>query len=506
MQFMQLDFKFFQNQFLIATRSICQLTNWNQILIGQYFFYLHPTLKTAFAKNSKSQLVIIGDTFNPHHPTKSNQEIAYELNNKYEFFKTLVKSEDVFSLGGTYLIFHYCEKDNSLSVLGDTSMQRELYYLKQGNKTIALGATDKLISKFFPVKEKENPLFKEFYKSDAFKKRKAFILDDTNYECLYRLKPNFYLNINTGENVRFFPCEKIKPTSLTEASQKSSKIIANFIKAANHRYKVMIPVSAGWDSRLLLAASRSLKNEIVYYVLQTHIKGSRHFDIKTPRKLMAKLNLPIEIIDYSKNINSQEIEIVKNSISFYREKNLEYIINYFYKKHPGKLTLNGNISEIVRLEFDEVFNLTPKKIAFIQKYPSLKYVENEYEKWYKKNKSLFLKMGYRTLDMLYWEENCANWVAKSKTEFRAYGIEVFSPFNSRELILTLYGLPKKYRRKQNPVVYKKMIEILWPEVLQIPVNPGLKKIAMRITQYLGIFPIFRNLKLWWNLFKGRKSW
>ena len=79
------------------------------------------------------------------------------------------------------------------------------------------------------------------------------------------------------------------------------------------------------------------------------------------------------------------------------------------------------------------------------------------------------------------------------------GQETFSPFNSRELLISLLGLPKKYRRKENPVVYKKIIEHLWPDVLQVPINPGPKKIAIRITQYLGIFPLFRNLKLWWNL-------
>jgi hypothetical protein len=155
------------------------------------------------------------------------------------------------------------------------------------------------------------------------------------------------------------------------------------------------------------------------------------------------------------------------------------------------------------MEFDEIFNLTPHKICFIQKYPSLKYAEEKYTKWLNNNKSLFEQNALRILDMLYWEENCANWVAKSKTEFRAFGTEVFSPFNSRELLLTLYGVNKKYRRKQNPVVYRNIIKQLWPEVMQVPINPGAKKVAIRITQYLGIFPPFRNLKLWWNLSKER---
>ncbi len=134
------------------------------------------------------------------------------------------------------------------------------------------------------------------------------------------------------------------------------------------------------------------------------------------------------------------------------------------------------------------------------------YALKRYSIWLENNNGIFKQYGFRSLDMLYWKENCGNWVSKLKTESRFMGHEIYSPFYSRDFLLTIYGLPKKYRRKQNPIVYKKMIKLLWPEVLAYPVNPGLKKIAMKITQYLGIFPIFRNLKLYYNLFKGRNKW
>lgn len=498
------DLNLFQNQFLVTKQKVQTLTNWNQFVIGHYYFYFHPKLKTTLSTNHNSTLLLIGDAYDADFPDKTNQEITSDLNDKFMHFHALLKSNEFSSLAGTYLIFFFCKKDNSICVTGDAAMQRELFYLRQENEITVLGATDKIIGKFFKLKHQNNPEQREFYNSTAFKNKKSFITNQTNFKDLLRLKPNHYLNISTGRTIRYFPYEKIKPIDLDEAALEGSEIMKNLIRAAYHRYKIMIPVSAGWDSRLLLAASKDIRDEVVYYVLQTQSKGARHFDVKVPQKLMSKLNLPFEIIKYPKRLDNTELNIARESISFFRKKNLEYIINYFHKKHANKLTLNGNISEIIRLEFDEIYNLTPQKIAFIQKYPHLPYAISEYENWLEENKSLFSEMGYRALDMLYWEENCANWVSKSKTEFRAYGIEVFSPFNCRKYILTLYGLPKKYRRKQNPVIYKKMIELLWPEVLQVPVNPGLKQIVMRITQYIGIFPIFRNLKLWWNISKVKK--
>ncbi len=493
------DLNFFKNQYLVTHQAIDNLINWSELILGKFFFYFHPSLRTSFTVNSNSELLIIGDVYNHNFPEKTNKEIAFDLNNNFFDFFDLLKSDYTLSLCGTFLIFYFSTKEDALFVVGDAATQRELYYLKDNEKIIALGATDKVINEFFPLKEKEDLYSKEFYNSNAFKKRKTFVCSSTNYENLYRLKPNFYLNISKCQDIRYFPFEKVKQVSLEEAIQRGAEIIKNYIKAANLRYQILIPVSAGWDSRLLLAASKDIQKEVTYYVLQTSPKGAKHYDIRIPRKLMLSLKLPIEIINYSKKLKQSEIKIAENSISFYRKENLEYIVNYFNKKHPNKITLNGNISEIARMEFDEVFNLNPKKICFLQKYPRLTYAEKQYAEWLNSNKILFEKNGLRVLDMLYWEENCANWAAKSKTEFSTFGTEVLSPFNSRELLLLLNGINKKYRRKQNPVIYKKIIQQLWPEVLCAPVNPGIKKIAMRITQYLGIFSFFRNLKLWWNM-------
>lgn len=491
-----------QNQFLL-TKNLLSERPENRITLGTYNFYYHKNISVTLSENTCVKILVVGILFDWENTEWVNSKIvnSWLIDNNIDFFSILQKT---FKYSGAYLVFHYDKNKDELKIFTDTAAQYELFYTVTDYGEAVASSNHKLISEITPLIEDNSPEAFEFYNSEAFIKKRAFITNYTNYLNLKRLNPNHYLDFNSGKSIRYFPNEKIKNTTIKEASLKCSKMIKGYIHAAAFRNQLLIPVTSGWDSRLLLAASKEISEKVVYHLFFNK-KENCAYDKNIPIKLLYKLNLTFFIVHSNvyikKDINKEAEENILFPTSFIYKN-----IKNFYSRFPEYLALNGNISEIVRLEFDEVFKLTPKKIAFIEKYPFLTYALKRYSTWFENNNGLFKQYGYRSLDMLYWEENCGNWVSKLKTENRFMGYEIYSPFNSRDFLLTIYGLPKKYRRKQNPIVYKNMIKLLWPEVLAYPINPGLKKIAMRITQYLGIFPIFRNLKLHYNLFKGRNKW
>jgi hypothetical protein len=491
-----------KKQFILTKQKHLNEIQMNKTSIGNYLLFYQNDLTIVNLENKLIQIIAIGDLFDYQNSTLGNQEIIKSWLQKLETFEEILNAS--FRYSGEYIILYYHKISKSFKVFSDATAQYELLYSKNCDNEIILASNHSLVGLTKKLIPDNSPDAIEFFSSKAFLNRRSFVGSDTNFTNLKRLKPNHFIDINKGTMERYFPLEKKTETSLEEGVWKGAKMLKGYITAAANRYKLLIPVTAGWDSRLILAASMQVRNEAIYYVIYNK-SNCPVYDKNIPKKLFRKLNMPFLIVEYDESLNNDIKEEVKQNILFPSQSIYQNTQNFFLH-YPGHLKINGNISEIVRLEFDEIYNLNPQKIALIEKYPFLNYALKRYTNWYNTNISRFNKFGYRVLDMLYWEENCGNWVAKTKSQNRIMGINSFSPFNSRELILTLYGLPKKYRRKQNPVVYKKMIEILWPEVLQVPVNPGFKKIAMRITQYLGIFPIFRNLKLWWNLFKGRKRW
>ncbi len=491
------------NEFLITKKNNLQGFEIREAICNDYYLHVGPFLNISISENSKAKLIVIGNIYDYLTPSSTNLDIVNEMVAAPSDFKSVL--EKSFRYSGNYL-FIYCDKKKySIRIVTDMAAQREAFYVTTGGDAI-IGSNPKMMNSFFPQEKDESPEAVEFFNSPRFKSKLSFVTDTTNYATIKHLKPNHYFDFSENCPTRYFPNKKIVPGSINEVSKKGAKMIKGYMKAASLRKDLLIAVTAGWDSRLLLAASKELKNNATYFVLVGKKSALKKYDVQVPKKLFKKLGLPFVVGESYTELTEKEKIKIDNKFDFPKYELHKRITNFNAKYYSNHININGNVSEIARLEFDEVNNLTPKKIAHIEKYPYLEFALRRYAGWFKENSKLFKRHRYRVLDMLYWEENCANWVAKTKTEFGAYGIEKFSPFNSRELILTFLSVDKKYRRKQNPVLYKRMIDELWPEVLQAPINPGTKKIAMRITQKLGIFTLFRNLKLNYYLLKGIKMW
>jgi len=489
------------NQFLFTKQILMDKAEGKKLYFGPFRFYYYKGVIFTQVENSMAQVLVAGNLYDYENPLWGNREIIESWLKDHESFDNILKA--TFKYSRQYLVFYRNKQTGEAKVFTDTAAQYELYYTRTPKGDVVASSGYRLIERITPLHKDTSPEAIEFYSSTAFQKRLSFVGEDTNFTNLKRLKPNYYLDLNKGKTVRYFPESPLKTTTLEEASQKCAEMLKGYITAAANRQPLLIPLTAGWDSRVILAASRDILNKSIFYVL---FKKGIHpkYDKIIPERLSKLFKFRFYAITTRDSSNKEVDEYAKEHVLFPKV----YIykrIREFYSKYPEYLILNGNVSEIARLEFDEVFNLSPEKIAWIEKYPFLDYALLRLTKWYEDNKTHFATNGYRVLDMLYWEENCANWVAKFKTEYRLMGYEMFSLFNSRELLLTLYGLPKKYRRKQNPVVYKRMIQYLWPEILRVPVNPGIKKIAMRLTQKIGIFPVFRNMKLWCLMFLGKNK-
>lgn len=92
--------------------------------------------------------------------------------------------------------------------------------------------------------------------------------------------------------------------------------------------------------------------------------------------------------------------------------------------------------------------------------------------------------------MFYWEHRMGSWYAQSQLEWDIVQ-EVFTPFNSRELLDLMLSIDQSKRKKINPLLYIDAIKHLWKEVLSIPINPLSFKGKIRVL----IADIFRSIGL-----------
>ncbi|MDE0471486.1 MAG: hypothetical protein OXH57_06065 [Ekhidna sp.] len=481
----------FRKQFIASKKRVEIFKYWNTYQIGDLHLYAHPELKVNFLRNHQFEIALLGDAFDYKNAQFLNDDILGDV--KDEIKKGISVFEAFNKYAGVYAVFFLDKLNGKLITFNDASAQREIYYLNKPGQELALGSQTKLINHFFPSEMDDSAEAVEFYSSKQFSKRKAYVGNLTEYKHIKHLKPNHYLDLIKREPVRFFPIEALEKGDFNEVAEKAAKRIRGYLEAAANRYRLLVPVSAGWDSRVILAATKHITDKCHYYVWMSKPLLEKHPDIRIPQKMMADFRLKFEIVNKDIKIDQSLINIVEESITFPNDEFIKYVLGY-WAKFENHISIIGNVSEIARMEWSYLTGINELKIAQLQQYSSLQYALNYYKKWIAKNKQYFAGHQYYIVDMLYWEENCGNGLARSNTESKM-GIEYFLPFNSRELLVLLLSVDKKYREKQNAKLYSKIIDILWQECAFYPINPGFKKKIISMMQRLRVYSFYRNVLL-----------
>ncbi|MBN1855292.1 MAG: hypothetical protein JW829_21355 [Pirellulales bacterium] len=273
--------------------------------------------------------------------------------------------------------------------------------------------------------------------------------------------------------------------------------------ALTARHDVLMALTAGWDSRVLLAASKHVSRNIKYFVYrQTNVKKS-HSDIWVPKKIAGALGIDFAVKrPFNNQLPGWFVSMLSQNVTCARV--LPKTINIYDKLIAGnmRININGNASEICRNFYDKyckmnVSNISSADLAvcmFGDKAPS--FVIKELDEWkngfdYQTNECLNL------LDFLYWEQRLGNWGAQYPAE-QDIAVEEISPFNCRLLIETLLSSPRHLRAAPDYPLYRELIRHMWPEALAFPINPHSKgmfvDILKRQVRYYSPSSAIRRLK------------
>lgn len=471
----------FLNQFLLSDKVVPQLEDWPTVKVGGNILYTHPKLEISVKQEANSQLILVGYWYDYRQPEKTNGEIINSLD-------ILCSTDELLDqlqfMSGVYFVIW--KTNDKIIIFPDFCALREVYIDKSSSSIVA-GSTPNILRIIRPV---QDLIDDDFYRSPVFKSRLIWVGHYTYYKNIIRLKPNHYIDLSTGDIVRFFPNEKLVIKDVKEVALEASKIFPNLMKAVRYREKkLMMGLTAGWDSRLLLAASREISTQLTYFV-NIYAQASP-YDQKIPAMLAAKFNLTFLRLQFSN----------KNTLPSLAEYN-KYLPNVaeitliklsdFSNLFGSYKTISGSLSEISRNEFGRIKNVTGKKLAALAKFPDDAFCIGVYNDWLNSNRDRFTSLNYQVLDMFYWEEVLANRLGKSITESHAFDTYIFPIFNCRYVITTLLSAHTSFRDKQNNILYTEIIKLLWNDVLSQPINPGLKKKVIQTMQKIGVYDLYRS--------------
>ena len=495
----------FRRQYFIGPKFVDRFKSWNTIKVGKNIHVTaHPDLTVTTAKKGDTELALLGFMFDSQNYKATIDDILDDIAKDNNSFDDITKA--TYRYAGRWIILY--TNNNEAKLLHDPGGLRQIFYCNY-NSEIWCSAQPHILAELLGTKKRTDKDLLSFLESSAFELNERSMIGVVSvYDNIYHLLPNHDLNLVDGSSSRYWPIKKIKTLSIEKIVDKSSQILIQLVKAAYHHQKVAQILTAGWDTRVLLAASNSIKNKNDYFVHQLPAMDDTHEDIVIPKQIAFNNNLNFSVIDCSEynnefdKINTKNVFIVQSD-----KKKLQYF-NYF-TNFKDKMIISGNVSPLIKELYPKVEKVTAKNLARLLHFHNNKYAVNSIAKWLEQSIDYSQKYEISIEKLFYWEMRFGTWAPMFNSELDI-AVEEFSPFNCRILLNIMLSAPSELRTKPNQILYTKIINKLWPEILEIPINPntynnqinkkkriilGIMKFLKKIRLYKVVRPLYRKIIL-----------
>jgi len=410
----------------------------------------------------------IGYIINPLQPNLTNDEIIENLANSCATIDEFLHEIQGFS-GRFVLLFN---NKYSFIMTGDACHLRQMYFgTIEGNFVIT--SSIKLFLDYFNLELEMNNKKRELLNHPSYiQKEGAWYGDESLDDRLNKLLPNHYLDLLSKEikRIPLFPSQKF--SNEDQIIEYAATIFNGTFTSLTQRYDYIIQsLTSGWDSRILLAASKKFKENIQFYVF--NISSGVSSDVWVPKKLSEKLGFNFNIIE-PEELRDDFLSVYEKEHIFPRilpnTHNIQYLYDQYYENDV--INVNGCATEIVR----SFYGYTKGKVSldmlltFTGYFNTSPYVSEQIEKWYKNSYQFAQDAGIPLLDLFYWEQRMGNWGSIGPLELDI-AMEEISPFNNKNLLLSLLQVDPKMRTSPNFPFFYKLIGHLWKDVLSEPFNP-----------------------------------
>lgn len=484
----------YRRQFILSPNEITDRPNWNKYnILNKYFLYAHPDLVQSEYSAGKKRIILLGDMYDPENKDFTNLDMISRILQNDNLIEII---ESTFKYAGRFACIVVL--DSLVYMFNDASASRKVYYTIETEATWC-ASQPHVLAEYCNIPKSENEQLLKFYQTKEFQKHdKVNVLNNTSYDSIKQLQPNHYLDLQTKKHIRFWPTKKNKFVSLNEGVEEGARILSGIITSANERNDLMMAVTAGNDTRLLLAASRPVSVNVFYYINRIPRYDDKHQDLVIPQRICDKIGVKFNIVEFTKEVNDEEFKKVyfQNNM-FAHERNLPLIYNVYYKRFPDKINMPGRFSDIARNFFNTYHkNITPELLAKFWEYDGIEYVIEEYRKWLSTGGIIAQEMNYNLLELFNWEERNGNLYTAFQVD-KDIAQEEFTPYNCRKLMEVFLSVPNKYRDIHTNIYFRAMIKHLWPDLVTIPFNPNMEKYVSYYLKKMGIYWTIRRITRGW---------
>src|SRR5919106_2315952 len=277
-----------RRQFVIGPRFVEGFPSWKRITIGERVCVTaHPDLSTCQVSDGTSSLTLLGYALDPEHWQRSDREILESL------LPALVGGRLVPALsrlGGRWVLV--ADTPQETLVFHDAFGLRQVHYTEGGGERWC-AAQPGLLAASLGLAADERALGALGHCANM---QFWWPGPRTLYRNVARLVPDHRLGLRTGRVERYWPDEPSRPRRLAEAVEACCAVAQGMFRAAHRRFALAQTITAGWDSRLGLAASRAISPDVLYFTMHYWDMPQDYRDLVVPSRLLPTLGLKHHIV------------------------------------------------------------------------------------------------------------------------------------------------------------------------------------------------------------------
>ena len=467
----------FCHQFILGSRFVDSLVGWQQVDVSDSLkLTLHPEVTVEQKSDGTKSITLIGYILDPQKPESSNADIINNLLKNFFAIEDLANQTAKYA--GRWIII--AQVDGQSGLFNDALGLRQIFYTTPDftNGFWAMSQPG-ILAWLYDLKI--TPEAASFIDSHEFRSRTEYRWPGvaTAFREIHHLLPNHYLDSNTGKKHRFWPNQQLQKMSFEEGINKATDILKGLMQAAHHRFELVIGMTAGIDSRVVLAASRDIIEDMEGITVRQGRMPEDHQDLRIASSLLGRLAIPHKIFKALPFMSAEFSMLFKQNVFMAHDHygpDVEVILDHLSR---SKVVATGSGAEVTKGVYKswcypEEHEFTANDLAHLQWMDGSEFAVKYFRAWLDDLGELY---DIKMLELFAWEQGHGNWLAGTQMEFDLAWKDIFTPFNCRELLecLMSINIDNRCGVSSDDRVFTSLIESMWPELLQEPVNPDDKQ-------------------------------
>ena len=476
----------FRRQYLITAKEVTELDGWQKETFNGMNVYAEQSLQVHKRNIDDREFLLLGYWINPHSPEMSDDDILTQMVQDCDTFQKVLKF--LYPLSGRFALF--CRYGESVYGVNDASGYRHIFY-SYTNDSVVFTSNVKLINYILMLKEKES-LFE--YRSTSYYSSVQTYAWPAGYcffENIYQLIPNHYINVKERKVIRFYPNSELVKLDDREhidfCIDTVSKLVKSSIDSLCSRTNVSFSLTSGIDSRVLLSLSKENADKMYFWISYLSRKQADYF---LPFEILNNVGLKFHPVK-SKKQGMKFAKFYDDQIAFGHPIWRDLYGSLVGKYPDNMIVVRGASCETIE-NYYYMNKVHPEKVSvdYLLSHPNFGYLKDVFE--FRECMSFYLEelqdvcniYKYKILDFVFWEQREGQWQAQSQME-SDFLLDVYVPFNNREILDMLMTIPNEFRNKNDSYVFNRIIKLHWPELLNYPFNPPSKysKFELKMQYY-----------------------